>query len=257
MRSRSQAPPPRGSRQLTAGLLDLGPEAVVSRSRRGRAPRVRRVQAEASRVHRAAGRRGGTRNRRGGCTRRPAHSIGSTAARSACSACTTAISHHHRPGSAHASRRRARASHRQRDPGRLDLTGATSADGCGPPRAGTSTAFGCSTSSSSTPAATATSSGRSSAWSARPGSRDRPASGSSVTTAERSLGSTSASSRSPVIAEVSGRRGHSSDAERAKDARRRNELQHLGLRRARVHHRPGAPTTPPRRRAPSRRHLSA
>jgi len=33
---------------------------------------------------------------------------------------------------------------------------------------------------------------------------------------------------SPVIAEVSGRRGHSSDAERAKDGRRRNELQHLG-----------------------------
>ena len=32
-----------------------------------------------------------------------------------------------------------------------------------------------------------------------------------------------------VIAEVSGRRGHSSDAERAKDARRRNELQHLGF----------------------------
>ena len=32
----------------------------------------------------------------------------------------------------------------------------------------------------------------------------------------------------PLIAEVSGRRGHSSDAERAKDARRRNELQHLG-----------------------------
>lgn len=32
----------------------------------------------------------------------------------------------------------------------------------------------------------------------------------------------------PVIAEVSGRRGHSSDAERAKDGRRRNELQHLG-----------------------------
>jgi very-short-patch-repair endonuclease len=33
----------------------------------------------------------------------------------------------------------------------------------------------------------------------------------------------------PVIAEVSGRRGHSSDAERAKDARRRNELQHEGF----------------------------
>ena len=32
----------------------------------------------------------------------------------------------------------------------------------------------------------------------------------------------------PVIAEVSGRRGHSSDVERAKDGRRRNELQHLG-----------------------------
>jgi very-short-patch-repair endonuclease len=29
--------------------------------------------------------------------------------------------------------------------------------------------------------------------------------------------------------EVSGRRGHSSDAERAKDAQRRNELQHLGF----------------------------
>jgi very-short-patch-repair endonuclease len=33
----------------------------------------------------------------------------------------------------------------------------------------------------------------------------------------------------PVIVEVSGRRGHASDAERAKDARRRNELQELGL----------------------------
>ena len=34
---------------------------------------------------------------------------------------------------------------------------------------------------------------------------------------------------SPVIVEVSGRRGHSSDAERARDAQRRNELQHLGF----------------------------
>jgi very-short-patch-repair endonuclease len=33
----------------------------------------------------------------------------------------------------------------------------------------------------------------------------------------------------PVVAEVSGRLGHQSDAERAKDARRRNELQALGL----------------------------
>ena len=33
----------------------------------------------------------------------------------------------------------------------------------------------------------------------------------------------------PVVVEVSGRRGHASDAERAKDARRRNELQALGL----------------------------
>jgi hypothetical protein len=33
----------------------------------------------------------------------------------------------------------------------------------------------------------------------------------------------------PVIVEVSGRRGHASDAERAKDAQRRNELQELGL----------------------------
>ena len=33
----------------------------------------------------------------------------------------------------------------------------------------------------------------------------------------------------PVIVEVSGRRGHASDAERAKDARRRNELQELGF----------------------------
>jgi very-short-patch-repair endonuclease len=33
----------------------------------------------------------------------------------------------------------------------------------------------------------------------------------------------------PLIVEVSGRRGHSSDAERAKDAQRRNELQHLGF----------------------------
>ena len=33
----------------------------------------------------------------------------------------------------------------------------------------------------------------------------------------------------PVIAEVSGRRGHSSDVERAKDGRRRNELQSLGF----------------------------
>jgi very-short-patch-repair endonuclease len=32
-----------------------------------------------------------------------------------------------------------------------------------------------------------------------------------------------------VIAEVSGRRGHASDAERAKDARRRNELQEVGF----------------------------
>jgi hypothetical protein len=32
----------------------------------------------------------------------------------------------------------------------------------------------------------------------------------------------------PVLAEVSGRRGHASDAERAKDAQRRNELQALG-----------------------------
>jgi very-short-patch-repair endonuclease len=31
-----------------------------------------------------------------------------------------------------------------------------------------------------------------------------------------------------LIVEVSGRRGHSSDAERAKDAQRRNELQTLG-----------------------------
>jgi very-short-patch-repair endonuclease len=34
---------------------------------------------------------------------------------------------------------------------------------------------------------------------------------------------------SPVVVEVSGRRGHSTDTERAKDARRRNELQALGL----------------------------
>jgi hypothetical protein len=33
----------------------------------------------------------------------------------------------------------------------------------------------------------------------------------------------------PLIVEVSGRRGHSSDAERAHDAHRRNELQHLGF----------------------------
>jgi hypothetical protein len=33
----------------------------------------------------------------------------------------------------------------------------------------------------------------------------------------------------PVVTELSGRRGHASDAERAKDARRRNELQALGL----------------------------
>jgi len=33
----------------------------------------------------------------------------------------------------------------------------------------------------------------------------------------------------PVIVEVSGRRGHSTDLERARDAQRRNELQHLGL----------------------------
>jgi len=31
-----------------------------------------------------------------------------------------------------------------------------------------------------------------------------------------------------VVVEVSGRRGHASDAERAKDAQRRNELQDLG-----------------------------
>ena len=34
---------------------------------------------------------------------------------------------------------------------------------------------------------------------------------------------------SPVVVEVSGRLGHSSDAERAKDARRRNELQAMGF----------------------------
>jgi very-short-patch-repair endonuclease len=33
----------------------------------------------------------------------------------------------------------------------------------------------------------------------------------------------------PVVAEVSGRRGHSTAAERAKDARRRNELQSMGV----------------------------
>jgi len=33
----------------------------------------------------------------------------------------------------------------------------------------------------------------------------------------------------PLLVEVGGRRGHSSDAERAKDARRRNELQALGF----------------------------
>lgn len=33
----------------------------------------------------------------------------------------------------------------------------------------------------------------------------------------------------PVIVEVAGRRGHSSNAERARDAQRRNELQHLGF----------------------------
>jgi len=33
----------------------------------------------------------------------------------------------------------------------------------------------------------------------------------------------------PIVVEVSGRRGHSTDSERAKDARRRNELQALGL----------------------------
>jgi hypothetical protein len=47
-----------------------------------------------------------------------------------------------------------------------------------------------------------------------------------------------------VIVEVSGRRGHASDAERAKDARRRNELQALGLvvlefTHDDVRHRPG------------------
>jgi very-short-patch-repair endonuclease len=33
----------------------------------------------------------------------------------------------------------------------------------------------------------------------------------------------------PVVVEVSGRRGHSTDAERAKDAQRRNELQSIGV----------------------------
>ena len=33
----------------------------------------------------------------------------------------------------------------------------------------------------------------------------------------------------PVIVEVTGRRGHASDAERAKDAQRRNELQRVGF----------------------------
>ena len=53
------------------------------------------------------------------------------------------------------------------------------------------------------------------------------------------------------IAEVSGRRGHSSDAERAKDGRRRNELQHARAHRARLHRRSGAPTTRPTSFAPS------
>jgi very-short-patch-repair endonuclease len=48
----------------------------------------------------------------------------------------------------------------------------------------------------------------------------------------------------PLLVEVGGRRGHSSDAERAKDARRRNELQALGFvvlefTYADVHERPG------------------
>jgi len=34
---------------------------------------------------------------------------------------------------------------------------------------------------------------------------------------------------SPVIVEVTGRRGHSTDADRTRDAQRRNELQHLGF----------------------------
>ena len=47
-----------------------------------------------------------------------------------------------------------------------------------------------------------------------------------------------------VAVEVGGRRGHSSDAERAKDARRRNELQALGFvvlefTYVDVHERPG------------------
>ena len=33
-----------------------------------------------------------------------------------------------------------------------------------------------------------------------------------------------------VVVEVSGRKGHASDAERARDAQRRNELQDIGLR---------------------------
>ena len=48
----------------------------------------------------------------------------------------------------------------------------------------------------------------------------------------------------PLLVEVGGRRGHSSDAERAKDARRRNELQALGFvvlefTYVDVHERPG------------------
>lgn len=48
----------------------------------------------------------------------------------------------------------------------------------------------------------------------------------------------------PLLVEVGGRRGHSSDAERAKDARRRNELQALGFvvlefTYVDVHQRPG------------------
>ena len=38
-----------------------------------------------------------------------------------------------------------------------------------------------------------------------------------------------------VVVEVSGRRGHASDAERARDAQRRNELQDIGLKVVRVH----------------------
>ena len=93
-----------------------------------------------------------------------------------------------------------------------------------------------STSCSSTPAGTRCSSAASSS------SSDRPACRGPATQVvhrarrqRRSPASTSCSSRSASSSRSSGRLGHSSPAERARDAQRRNELQDVGRAGLRVH----------------------